>query len=291
MALGDTKSNRNALAVGFVLNFILNPFLTFGLDLGVKGLALATVTIKTFTAIYLFFVLARQLGHWNRPRFEFAAWLVIARQVLPASFNMLTIVLGGFVTVSLIGRFGSANVAGYAVGMRLEQVLLLPAFGLNSAVMALAGQNYGAGLTARVEQTYRTALKIGFVIACVSIPIMVFLSPALMRLFSSNDTIIATGSTYLRIDAIAFFAYVVVFQSVAMLQSLQQPLFPMVLGLARQLVVPALVNYLLIVVWGYPMVSVFYTLVVVVIVTAVISYWYTIRQLAKLKATPVLSRS
>ena len=286
MALGDTKSNRNALAVGFIVNFALNPLLTFGLGLGVTGLALATVIIKAVSAIYLFSVLAKRLGRWNRPKFALAQWIALARQVLPASFNMLTIILGGFITLSLIGRFGSDHVAGYAVGLRLEQVLLLPALGLNSAVMALAGQNYGAGHFNLVSDTYRKSLLTGLFMAMISIPIMVFLSPAMMGFFTGSETIIATGATYLRIDAVAFYAYVVLFQSVAILQSLKQPMFPMFLGIARQLVVPAVINFLLIVVWGYPMISVFYTIVVVVLVSAVIAHWYTWRQLNHLTPEP-----
>jgi len=106
-----------------------------------------------------------------------------------------------------------------------------------------------------------------------------------MSFFSDSQTIINTGAQYLRIDAIAFYAYVVLFLSVAILQSLKQPLFPMFLGIARQLVVPAIVNYFLIVVWGYPMISVFYTIISVVVISAIVAHWYTLRQLKLLSAT------
>ena len=193
--------------------------------------------------------------------------------------NMLTIILGSFITVALIGRFGSEHVAGYAVGLRLEQVLLLPALGLNSAVMAIAGQNFGAGHAGRVAETYQKGLLIGLAMAAVSIPVMVFLSPSMVGLFTSSEAIRDTGAAYLKIDAIAFYAYVVLFLSVALLQAVKQPLFPMILGIARQLVVPATINYLLIVVWGYPLLSVFYTIVSVVVVSALVAHWYTRRQL------------
>jgi len=51
MALGDTKSNRNALAVGFFVNLLLNPLLTFSFGWGITGLALATVIIKAASAV------------------------------------------------------------------------------------------------------------------------------------------------------------------------------------------------------------------------------------------------
>ena len=206
------------------------------------------------------------------------------RQVAPASFNMLTVILGGFITVAFIGRFGSQNVAGYAVGLRLEQLLLLPALGLNTAVMAMVGQNFGANQLDRIQETYKKALLTGLGITVLSIPIMIFLSPTLLGFFSSNEQMIKTGTTYLRIDALAFFAYVVLFVSVASLQAIKKPMFPMYLGLARQLLLPATINYLLIVVFDLPMIWLFISIVIIVICSAVVSHWYTVRELSKLKA-------
>ncbi len=275
MAHGDTKSNRNALVVGFFANLVLNPLLTFSLGLGVTGLALATVLIKGATAWYLFYVLKQTQGRYNRLRFDFSLWGALLKQVLPASFNMLTIVLGGFISVSLIGRFGSENVAGFAVGLRLEQVLLLPALGLNAAVMAIAGQNFGAGHGHRVRETYYKGLQVGLMMALVCIPVMIFLSPLMMGFFSQNSSIIATGTSYLRIDALAYFPYVVLFLSNASLQAMKMPFFPMVLGIVRQLALPASINYLLIVVYGQPMVYVFITIIAVVFLSSVVSHFYT----------------
>jgi len=288
MALGDTKSNRNALAFGFFVNLALNPLLTFTLGLGISGLALATVLIKAASAAYLHHVLAKATGRWSKPGFDLEHWLTLLRQVLPASFNMLTIILGGFITVSLVGRFGSEHVAGYAVGLRLEQVLLLPALGLNAAVMAIAGQNLGAGKHQRVHETYTKALAVGLAMAAVSIPVMVFLSPAMMDFFTNDEAIRRTGAAYLKIDAIAFYAYVVLFLSTATLQALKQPLFPMVLGLARQLVIPVTINYWLIVYRGFPMMSIFYTIISVVVIAALVAHWYTVAQLRNLVADPAV---
>jgi putative MATE family efflux protein len=282
IALGDTKSNRNALAIGFVANFALNPLFTFGFGLGVSGIALATVVIKLATAAYLLWVLAKRLNINIKPAFDWSRWQILLKQVLPASFNMLTIVLGGFITVALIGQFGSNHVAGYTIGLRLEQVLLLPALGLNSAVMAIAGQNMGAGKSARVAEAYQKSLLLGLAMAVVCIPIMYFLSPLMVGIFTDSQSIKLTGVTYLRIDTLAFYAYVVLFQSVAILQAMQKPMFPMYLGIARQLVIPTAINYVLIILWDYPMVSMFYTIVGVVMISALVAYFYTKREIGRL---------
>jgi putative MATE family efflux protein len=279
MAMGDTKSNRNALATGFFVNLALNPLLTFTMGLGVSGLALATVLIKAGSAVYLYVVLCRAIGGYSFPRFDMQRWTDLLKQVLPASFNMLTIIAGGFVTVALLGRFGSENIAGYSVGLRLEQVLLLPALGLNAAVMAIAGQNLGVGNFQRVQDTYRTALWVGLGMATLSIPVMVFLSPAMMDFFTDDAAIRQTGAAYLKVDAVAFYAYVVLFLSTAVLQAMKQPMFPMLLGIARQLVIPVSINYWLVVQLDFPMMSIFYTIIGVVVIAAFVAHWYTLKRL------------
>ncbi|MBX2880707.1 MAG: MATE family efflux transporter [Granulosicoccus sp.] len=281
MALGNTKANRNALIAGFFANFLLNPMLTFGLGLGVSGLALATVLIKLFSALYLYRTLRVEFDLKCKPAFALPSWLALLRQVVPASFNMLTIIIGGFITVSLLGRFGSEHVAGYAVGLRIEQVLLLPVLGLNTAVMAIAGQNYGAGDWSRVRETYLSGLKLGFAMALLAVPVMLTLSPRMMDIFSNDPDIINTGARYLMIDAFAFYSYVVLFLSTAVLQAMKQPMFPMALGIARQLVVPVSINVVLIIYLQFPMISVFYTIISVVVLSSVLAHWYTQRQIAR----------
>lgn len=276
MAHGDTKSNRNALALGLVLNLVLNPIFMFGFGWGVAGLALSTGLIKVIIAFYLI----KKIGNIThkpppKPTFNIKQWQPLLKQVLPASFSMLSVTLGTFFIVAIIGSFGSEHVAGYAVGLRLEQLLLLPALGMNSAVMAIAGQNFGAGKFDRVRETYYSSLKIGLVMAAVSIPIMIFLSPRLMTLFTSDPTIIATGTHYLRIDAIAYYAYVVLFLTTATLQAIKQPIFPMALGLVRHLAVPLGMSTVLVMYFALPLLSVFYTLVTVALISAITSHLYT----------------
>ena len=282
MAMGNTVSYRNVLIVGFFANWILNPLLTFQLGLGITGLALATLIIKLASAFYLMLVVKRQIGIVPRPAFQWERWKNTLKQVLPASFNFLTIIIGGFIIVAFIGRFGSEAVAGYSVALRIEQVLLLPALGLNAAVMALVGQNYGAGLTDRIKQTYRMSLMLGLYVSLVCIPVMIFASPYMMGIFTDNAEIIRIGTLYLRADAVAFFAYVVIFTCVAVLQAIKQPNFPMLVGIIRQLILPVAVNYVLIVMLGYPVIALFWSIVIIVIFSAILMLWYTQRQLKRL---------
>ncbi|MFK8013357.1 MAG: MATE family efflux transporter [Marinicellaceae bacterium] len=282
IAMGNTVVYRNVLIAGFFGNLILNPLLTFYFNMGIKGLALATVIIKVLSALYLFNALKNKTGTFHWPQFNMARWVICLKQIMPASMNFLTIIIGAFIIVAFIGRFGSEAVAGYSVALRIEQVLLLPALGLSSAVMAIVGQNFGTHAYDRIHETLSGTLKIGFVLSCVFIPIMVFGGPLLMGLFTDNPDIIATGTLYLRADAVAFFGYVMIFACVAVLQAVKKPNFPLVVGILRQLILPIIVNYILIVQLGYDLPYLFWSVVAIVIVSALLMYWYTKRQLAQL---------
>lgn len=282
MALGDTRSNRNVLMVGFFANLVLNPLLTFGLNMGVAGLAWATLIIKFASAAYLLHILSKRLGFQLRLQFEAPLIVKILKQVLPASLNFFIMIVGSLMVTAFVSRFGDYAIAGYSVGLRLEQVLLLPALGLNAAVLAISGQNFGAKNYRRTAETYRKAQLLGLSISVICTPAMIFLSPLLLSFFSTQDEIINTGVQYLRIDAFAFFCYVSLFISVATLQATKQPNFPVIMGFFRQLLLPLLVNYYLIIVLDCSIVWVFGSVASIVCLSMVITLLYTRRQLKKL---------
>jgi len=285
MALGDTKSNRNALIIGFFANFAINPLFAFGFDMGVSGLALATVLIKTLSAIYLFSVLCKRVGY--KPWFEFnsSTQYSLLKQVLPASTNFSIMILGGFIVTAFTSQFGDHAIAGYTVGLRLEQVLLLPALGLNSAVMAISGQNFGAKNYRRISETYRKALMLGLMVSVFGIPMMLFLSPLMITFFSQHPEIISVGVTYLRIDALVFFGYVSLFISIATLQAIKQPNFPVIMGTLRQLILPLIINYFLIIKFELGVNWLFGSVAIIVVIAALITLIYTRYQLRKLVNT------
>lgn len=276
---GDTVTYRNVLMVGFFVNLGLNPLFIFVFDFGIAGLAWATIIIKIISAIYLIHVVRKTTSHWPLPAFDMSRWKKLFEQIAPASLNMIIIILGSFVMIKFVGEFGDDAVAGYSVGLRIEQVLLLPALGLNAAMLALGGQNFGVNQYQRIQEAYHKALKLGMVVAVLMIPVMLFASPLLVSSFSDTESVATVGISYMRIDAIAFFAYVVFFISVGTLQSIKQPNFPMVLGVFRQILVPVGIYYLLVMHWDFEVNSLFYALVGVVSFSAVILFLYTNRRL------------
>ena len=84
----------------------------------------------------------------------------IFKQAFPASMNMLLIGIGFFIIQKYVTGYGANASAGYGIALRIEQIILLPAIGLNTAMLSMTGQNYGAKNFERIYEAFVTSLKL-----------------------------------------------------------------------------------------------------------------------------------
>ncbi len=250
-ALGDTRSNRDFLVGGCLLNLALDPLFIHGLPqvglpaLGVSGIAWATVLVQGLGVLWLLWRLARSgLLRGLSPRDfvpHFGALRAIAGQGLPATINYLTIGAGIYVITWFISGFGRPAVAAYGIGTRVVQIALLPSIGLGLATLSLTAQNMGARRFDRVFEALAAALRGGLWVMLPGMAAVVLGAEPLMRLFSDDPGVIAAGTGYLRVEGLALFGYVVLYVHVAALQGAKRPLFAIWLGLFRQIAAPLLI--------------------------------------------------
>ena len=123
---------------------------------------------------------------------------------------------------------------------------MVPSIGLNIATLTLIAQNNGARLFDRIKQTLNTALSYGAVLMAVGMVLVLLGADYLMAFFTEDFLVIQMGATYLRIDALVFYAYVVLFAHVAALQGMKRPMYAVWIGLYRQIVAPVVVFWSLI---------------------------------------------
>jgi len=288
LAQGDPIAYRNFLIIGFLLNILLDPWFIcggFGLPaMGVTGIAFSTVLIQILGCIFLG-INVKKTGLMYIQEFKdilpnAKAFKKIAAQGFPATLNIMTIALGVFVITYFISKFGKEAVAAYGVGMRVEQVVLLPVIGLNTATLTLIAQNHGAKLFERMTETFNYSLKYGGIMTAFgSIPIFIFARP-FMALFSDDPTVIEIGISYLRIEAIVLYAYVILFVSVAAFQGIKRPLFAVVIGLFRQIFAPIIVFYILTQVYDFGIMGIWSGILCVTWIAALIAVFYA-RQMMK----------
>lgn len=245
-AMGDTRSFRNFLAAGFLLNILLDPWFIYGgfglPSMGIFGVALATVLIQGAGSLYLACRVIRtgilSGAGWGdaRPRWE--PFRHIARQGFPASVNLMTVGMGIFVITYFVSHFGKEAVAAYGIATRVEQILLLPTIGLNIATLSIVAQNHGAKQYARIGETVTFALKYGGALMAVSGILLYSLANPMMGLFTNDLRVREIGSGYLRIAAFVLYAYVILYVNVASLQGVKRPNFAIWIGLYRQIGAP-----------------------------------------------------
>ena len=269
-AQGDTRSYRNVLIFSFFLNIFLNPLFIWGYGFipgfGIAGLAIATVISQSIGTIYLAFKVNNcQIRNYLKPqcfipKFEYLKSLT--NQAVPVMFSMLFIGVGIFNILYFIGKFGDLATAGYGAALRIEQVFLLPVIGLNTAVLSIGGQNFGAKAYNRIRELYTKALFFGISFMTVAGVIIFFGAEFFVSLFTDNQEAVMSGAIYLKVAALIGPIYPVFFITTAVFQAVKKPLYSLYLSILRLTAFPFLSLWYVINIKGGDYQDIFYTIMV-----------------------------
>jgi Na+-driven multidrug efflux pump len=158
----------------------------------------------------------------------------IIAQMLPTTTALLVMFISGFVVQFALKGFGGEALAAYGVALRIEQILLLPVLGMTGALLPIAGQNFGAGDHDRVRQAVWFCWKTGFIMAAFALPMLWFGGQTAVGLFTQDSVVIEIGASYLRVDAILFPIYMMLFSINSILQALKKPIWTLWISIYRQ---------------------------------------------------------
>ena len=282
-ALGDTKSYRNYMIVGFFLNIFLNPLFIFGYGIipamGIKGIAISTIISQAFGAFYIIYKASKTILKNNlyyecfKPKINILFDLL--KQGIPASVGMMMISLGVFIILFFISKFGNLALAGYGTAVRYEQLFLLPVLGLNTAVLSIVGQNFGAKKYYRINEIYNKALLLGCSFMFFSGFIIYFSADNVVSLFTKNKDVIEYGATYLKISALMIPVYPIFFISNALIQGMKKAIIVMFFTLFRMVILPSIFLSFLIFYLDSTYSFVFWGLVIINWIFAIFVFIYT----------------
>ncbi len=204
---GNTLAPAVALAAAALVQIPLSGALTLGWGpfprLGIAGAALAYVAAFLVASLLMGAMVWRgglQPGraHW---RLEWRVFREILRVGAVSSLGALQTVLTAVILTGFVGSFGTAALAGYGVGVRLELLQIPLVFAIGQALVIMVGTNIGAGRGARAKRIAWTGTALAAAISLV-IGLTVAMFPgAWIRIFSDDPAVLAAGSQYLRIVA------------------------------------------------------------------------------------------
>lgn len=284
-AQGDTKTFRNVLIIGFVLNLIFDPWFMFGglglPAMGLAGVAWATVFIQAISLVFISWrvnktgIFCKDCWHMLIPQKKYIK--NIAKQGFPASLNMMSVAIGIFIITYFVSRFGENAVASYGIATRIDQIALMPGIGLNIAALTLIGQNNGAKKFDRCKEIMKKTFYYGALVSSFGAIMVYFFASNLMSFFTNDNIIIHQGVVFLRISILVYFAYAFLFISTAILQGLKKPLYAIWIGLYRQVFAPLLVFYLLVNIFDWGIHGIWWGIFIVTWSGAIITLLYLIR--------------
>jgi Na+-driven multidrug efflux pump len=153
-----------------------------------------------------------------RPRF--ATWGRLLRIGLPAGGEFALMFIYMAMIYWVIRRFGADAQAGFGIGQRLMQSMLMPAMAVGFAAAPIVGQNFAAGKFERVRETFVRATLIGSSIMLALTLFCQWRAISALHAFTADPTALEVGSQYLRVVSLNFVASGIVFTCSAVFQGL-----------------------------------------------------------------------
>jgi putative MATE family efflux protein len=209
---GNTIVPTKNLAFTVVLNAALDPIFIFGFGpipgMGLFGAALATV-IAFALSIFLniSYVLSNRTSvkiDLRCFRWDSSIFRRIAVIGFPSSLSQSINSIGLILMMGMVGSFGTAAIAAFGVGMRLESLAILPVIGLIGGLIPFVGQNLGSGKPERAKRAV-TIASYGAVLFMLMFSLIWFFLPALLYLpFTSDQGVIGVGIPYFQIIAFGY---------------------------------------------------------------------------------------
>lgn len=211
-AYGDTRTPMKVYAIGFSVNFLLDPFLILGWGpfprLDILGAAIATNVSILLVLVMYTVLLARGRLVYRLPeappaRLDRPLLRRIVSIGLPPSLASVVFCLVYMLLTPIIGHFGPEALAALGIGHRVEGISYLVCYGFSLAAVTLVGQNIGAGREDRAEQAAWTAAGVVAVFTTL-VGFTFWFSPGpLASLFTHDPEVHRMAVEYLRIIALS----------------------------------------------------------------------------------------
>ncbi len=207
---GDAAMAMKSLWIASILNIILCPvFIHFW---GLKGAAIATVIGRSVGVLYQCYHLFKGSGilkfHTEYFRVNPEIIKSLVSVAWPATLQFIIASGSWIVMARLVAETGGTTAsAGYQIAIRNVVFFILPAWGLSNAAATLVGQNLGAKQLHRAEQSVLLTAKYNAIFMCFVMILFLFFSGPIIRIFTSEESVVIYGTRSLQIIGSAYIFY------------------------------------------------------------------------------------
>lgn len=211
VAQGAAKISLKAMIVGSISNMILDPIFIFGLNLGVRGAAIATLIARVITSLMylIYFIGDKNLIEVKLPNFK--PTFAIYKEVLKIGISMLMLQILQTISISKISYaasfYGEEAIAAMGIVLRIVTLGTNVVFGYMKGLQPLAGFNYGAKNYERVREAIKASIKWTNVFCVLWTVIVYIFAPSILSIFGTDENVLNIAMPALRAALIMFITF------------------------------------------------------------------------------------
>lgn len=206
--LGDSMSALLYLIIATVINIVLDIIFVANFNMGVQGVALATVIAQFISAILTFrkLMTMKDVFHlkkeYLKPSKEYASRMI--KLGLPSGVTQAIFSLSMVIVQSLNNTFGEQFIAANVITMRVDGFVVLPAISFGTALTTYAGQNIGADRMDRVIKGAKQGTIFAMGVSAVLSILIVLFGRHLMAIFTNTEELIEMSYNIMLIIAVGY---------------------------------------------------------------------------------------
>lgn len=208
--LGDSVSALVYLLVATVINIVLDIYFVASLDMGVAGVALATVIAQSVSAVLCLLKLLKMKSMFVLTTKELIPdhheSMTLVRLGLPSGMTQAIMSMAMIMVQSLTNSFGEALIAANVIIMRVDGFAMMPNFSFGNAMTTFAGQNVGAGKYDRVEKGSKQGTMIAVGVSTAITLVILAFGHILMYAFTDTAELVELSMRMMRILAVGYIA-------------------------------------------------------------------------------------
>ena len=213
-AMGDSRRPLYVLIVACILNIILDVVLVVAIGMGVRGVAIATVSCQGVSAVLVTGMLMKDHGFFRleikKIRFYGVSLKSILRIGIPAGIEAAMYCVANIVIQVFVNRLGTDYVAAWGTFGKIDAVFWMVVNAFSIAITTFVGQNYGAGKTRRMRKSVRVCLGMSYSSAFLLSGLLIVFAEPLYRLFTTDHQVVEIGVYMMRYLMPSYFLYVAI---------------------------------------------------------------------------------
>lgn len=240
-ASGYPKLSMITMFIGAGCNLILAPIFIFGLDMGIRGAAIATDLAMGVGAAFVVAHFCRKSSslHFHRGIYRLKwsiIWAVVSIGAAPSIVNFCASAINAIINRSLLEYGGDMAVGAVGIFSTYTSLLCMVVVGLCQGVQPILGYNFGAGLYDRMRRAFWVAAVAGTCVTTLGAAVSLLFPRYIAMAFTVDPELISSTVNGLRIATLVFWPVGFQIVSTTLFQSIGSAGKSIFLSLIRQVI-------------------------------------------------------